>query len=93
MQKEIRIIVQVLWNSSIIGLVISSEFVRKQEFELKKIKIPIYVLGFKIVDCYSYTSYNAEKDIKGSGTIILYSVIIILALCSMYGFLGQVRYS
>ena len=46
-----------LWNSSIIGLVISSEFVRKQKFKLKKIKISIYVLDFKIVDCYSH-NYN-----------------------------------
>ena len=53
-QEEIKIIVQMLWNSSIIGLVISSEFVRKQEFKLKKIKIPIYVLDFKIVDYYSH---------------------------------------
>jgi len=39
MQKKIRIIVYMLWNNNIIGLVISSEFVRKQEFKLKKIKI------------------------------------------------------
>ena len=56
-QEEIKIIVQMLWNSSIIGLVISSEFVRKQKFKLKKIKISIYVLDFKIVDCYSH-NYN-----------------------------------
>ena len=39
MQKEV--IVEALLNSGIIGLVMSSEFVRKQVFKLKKIKRPI----------------------------------------------------
>ena len=34
---------EALLNSGATGLVISSEFVRKQEFKLKKIKSPIYV--------------------------------------------------
>jgi len=33
----------VLLDSSAIGLVISSEFVRKQRFKLKKIERPIYI--------------------------------------------------
>ena len=40
-QKEI--IVEVLLDSSITGLVMSSEFARKQEFKLKKIDRPIYI--------------------------------------------------
>jgi len=35
--------VEALLDSSIIGLVISSEFARKQGFKLKKIKKPIYI--------------------------------------------------
>ena len=38
-----RITVEALLNSSVMGLVISSEFARKQRFRLKKIKRPIYV--------------------------------------------------
>ncbi len=38
-----RIIVEVLLDSRIIGLVMSSEFVRKQGFKLKKIEIYIYM--------------------------------------------------
>ena len=37
------ITVEVLLNSSVTGLVISSEFTRKQGFKLKKIDRPIYV--------------------------------------------------
>jgi len=40
-QEEIK--VEVLLDSSAIGLVMSLEFARKQEFKLKKIKRPIYV--------------------------------------------------
>jgi len=35
--------VEMLLDSGAIGLVISSEFIRKQEFKLKKIKGPIYM--------------------------------------------------
>ena len=38
-----RITVEMLLNSGIIGLVISSEFVRKQGFKLKKIERSIYI--------------------------------------------------
>jgi len=35
--------VEALLDSGVIGLVISSEFARKQEFKLKKIDRPIYM--------------------------------------------------
>jgi len=38
-----EVIVEVLLNSEAIGLVMNSEFVRKQEFKLKRIKRSIYV--------------------------------------------------
>jgi len=38
-----RITVKALLDSGVIGLVMSSEFVRKKEFKLKKIKRPIYI--------------------------------------------------
>ena len=37
------VIVEVLLDSGVIGLVISSEFTRKQRFKLKKIENPIYM--------------------------------------------------
>ena len=49
--------VEVLLNSRVIGLVMSSEFARKQRFKLKKIERPIYVRN---VD----GSFNKEKPIK-----------------------------
>ena len=49
--------VKVLLDSGAIGLVISSEFARKQEFKLKKIEKPIYVRN---VD----SSFNKEGPIK-----------------------------
>ena len=48
---------EVLLNSRVIGLVMSSEFERKQRFKLKKIERPIYVRN---VD----GSFNKEKPIK-----------------------------
>jgi len=47
--------VKALLDSSAIGLVISSEFVRK--FELKKIKRPIYIRNID-------SSFNKEEPIK-----------------------------
>jgi len=41
MQEEIT--VEVLLNSGATGLVMSSEFAKKQGFKLKKIKKPIYI--------------------------------------------------
>jgi len=37
------IMVEALLNSSVMGLVMSSEFARKQEFKLKKLDRPMYV--------------------------------------------------
>jgi len=37
------ITVEALLNSSVIGLIISSEFAKKQDFKLKKLDKPIYV--------------------------------------------------
>ena len=39
--KQKRVMVEALLDSGAIGLVMSLEFVRKQEFKLKKIKKPI----------------------------------------------------
>ena len=41
--KQKGIMMEVLLDSGAIGLVISLEFVRKQEFKLKKIERPIYI--------------------------------------------------
>ena len=49
--------VEVLLDSGVTGLVMSLEFVRKQEFKLKKIKRLIYVRN---VD----DSFNKKKSIK-----------------------------
>ena len=38
-----KVTVEALLNSGVTGLVISSEFMRKQGFKLKKIEIPIYI--------------------------------------------------
>ena len=52
-----RIMVEVLLDSGAMGLVMSSEFARKQEFQLKKIERPIYVRN---VD----RSFNKEGPIE-----------------------------
>ena len=52
-----RIIVEALLDSSTIRLAMSLEFVRKQEFKLKKMEKPIDVRN---VDC----SFNKEGPIK-----------------------------
>ena len=49
--------VEVLLDSGVIGLVISLEFARKQEFKLKKIERPIYMRN---VD----GSFNKKGPIK-----------------------------
>jgi len=51
------VIADVLLDSSIMGLVMSSEFTRKQGFKLKKIERPIYV---KNMD----SSFNKEEFIE-----------------------------
>ena len=55
MQK--RVIVEVLLDSGMTELVMSSEFVRKQEFKLKKIKRPIYIRNMD-------SSFNKKRSIE-----------------------------
>ena len=52
-----RIIVEALLDSGVMGLVMSSEFSRKQGFKLKKIEKPIYVRNVN-------SSFNKEGPIK-----------------------------
>ena len=52
-----RVTVETLLDSGVIGLVISSEFARKQEFKLKKIKRLIYVRNVN-------GSFNKERFIE-----------------------------
>ena len=62
-QKEI--IVEVLLDGRAVGLVISSEFIRKQRFKLKKIENPIYVRN---TDRF----FNKEGSIKDMVEIKIY---------------------
>jgi len=55
--RQEGITVEILLDNRATGLVISSEFARKQEFKLKKIERPIYVRN---VD----SSFNKEGPIK-----------------------------
>ena len=57
--------VEVLLDSGAIGLVISSEFARKQEFKLNKIDRPIYMRN---VD----SSFNQERPIEHIVEINIY---------------------
>ena len=52
-----RVTVETFLDSGVIGLVISSEFARKQEFKLKKIKRLIYVRNVN-------GSFNKERFIE-----------------------------
>ena len=54
-----------LLDNGAIGLVISSEFARKQEFKLKKIKRLIYI---RIVDGF----FNKEEPIKYTIEVNIY---------------------
>jgi len=60
-----RIIVKVLLDNKITDLVISSEFVKRKEFKLKKIKKPIYIRN---VD----RTFNKERPIEYIGKINIY---------------------
>jgi len=51
-----RVTVEALLDSGATGLVMSSEFIRKQKFKLKKIERPIYVRNV-------YSSFNKEDPI------------------------------
>ena len=52
-----EIMVEALLDSGMIGLVMSSEFAKKQKFKLKKIERPIYVRNID-------GSFNKERPIK-----------------------------
>ena len=60
-----RITVEVLLDSSATGLVMSSEFAKKQGFKLKKIDRPIYMRN---VD----GSFNKEEPIKHTVEVNIY---------------------
>ena len=52
-----KVTVETLLNSEITGLVISSEFTKKQQFKLKKIERPIYIRNVN-------SSFNKKKPIE-----------------------------
>ena len=60
-----EIIVEMLLDSGVTELVMSSEFMRKQEFRLKKINRPIYVRN---VD----GSFNKKEQIKHTVEVNIY---------------------
>ena len=60
-----KIMIEVLLDSGVIGLVISSEFVRKQEFKLKKIERPIYMRNINI-------SFNKKGLIEHTVEVNIY---------------------
>ena len=60
-----KVTVEVLLDSRATGLVISSEFVRKQKFKLKKIERPIYMRN---VD----GMFNKEESIKYTVEVNIY---------------------
>ena len=57
--------VEELLNSGAMGLVMSSEFVRKQELQLKKIDRPIYVRNID-------SSFNQEESIEHTVEVNIY---------------------
>ena len=57
--------VEVLLDSGATELVMSSEFVRKQEFQLKKINRPIYVRNID-------SSFNQERSIEHTVEVNIY---------------------
>jgi len=60
-----RVIVEVLLDNKTMGLVISSEFVKKKEFKLKKIENPIYIRN---VDGL----FNKERPIEYTVKVNIY---------------------
>ena len=60
-----EIIIEVLLNSRITELVISSEFIRKQEFKLKKIEKSIYIRNIN-------SSFKKKRPIKHIVEINIY---------------------
>jgi len=57
--------VEVLLDNSKMRLVMSLEFVRKQEFKLKKIERPIYIRNIN-------SSFNKERLIKHTVEVSIY---------------------
>ena len=60
-----RVIVEVLLDNGSMGLVISSKFVRKQGFKLKKIERPIYI---KNID----GTFNKKRPIENTVEVNIY---------------------
>ena len=60
-----EVIVEALLDSGVMGLVMSSEFMRKQGFKLKKIENPIYMRN---VD----RTFNKERLIKNTVEVNIY---------------------
>ena len=60
-----EVIVEILLNSRATGLVMSSEFTRKQEFKLKKIKNLIYVRNMN-------GTFNKERLIENTVEVNIY---------------------
>ena len=60
-----RVIVEVLLDNGAMGLVISSKFVRKQGFKLKKIERPIYI---KNID----GTFNKKRPIENTVEVNIY---------------------
>ena len=57
--------VEALLVSSTTGLVVSSEFARKQEFKLKKIENPIYIRNVN-------RTFNKERSIENTVEVNIY---------------------
>ena len=57
--KQEEITVEVLFDSKTAGLVLSSEFTRKQGFKLKKIEKPIYIRNVN-------ETFNKERPIENT---------------------------
>jgi len=60
-----EVIVEALLDNKATGLVISSEFARKQKFKLKKIERPIYIRNID-------RSFNKEGPIKHTVEVNIY---------------------
>jgi len=65
LQQEEEITVEALLDSSATGLVMSSEFIRKQVFKLKKIERPIYMRNMD-------SSLNKERLIEHTVEVNIY---------------------
>jgi len=65
LQQEEEITVEALLDSGATGLVMSSEFIRKQVFKLKKIERPIYMRNMD-------SSLNKERLIEHTVEVNIY---------------------